>query len=220
VRGRGGSEAEQQPDSWRVTRSMEATSTGAAAEVERERRTLSSGQWGVLLLIATELTLFASLIATYFYLRFKDPTWPPPGVPKPEVALPLIFTGMLLIGVVPIAGAVAAAQRARARAAWFLLAAATAIQGTYLGLQIHLFVDDFNKFSPAATAYGSVYFVLIGLHHAHVAAGLAADGWLLGRLLGGLTNYRLIALRVISYYWYFVAALAVVVVFTQLYPSL
>jgi heme/copper-type cytochrome/quinol oxidase subunit 3 len=203
-----------------VTRSMEATTAGEAAEVERERRGLPSGVWGVLLLIATELTLFASLIATYFYLRFKDAAWPPPGVPQPEVTLPLVFTAMLLVSLVPLTGAVAAAKAARVKLAWWLLAAAAAIQAAYLGLQINLFVDDFNKFSPSETAYGSIYFLLLGLHHAHVAAGLAAEAWLLGKLIGGLTNYRLLAFRVISYYWYFVAALAIPVVFTQLYPSL
>jgi cytochrome c oxidase subunit 3 len=203
-----------------VTRSMEATAAGEAAGVERERRTLSSGSWGVLLLIATEMTLFASLIATYFYLRFKDVTWPPAGVPKPEVTLPLVFTGMLLVSVVPMGAALRAAKATRVTLAWVLLAAATAIQATYLGLQIHLFVDDLNRFSPAATAYGSIYFVLVGLHHAHVAVGLAGNAWLLTRLAGGLTNYRLLALRVVAYYWYFVAALAIPVVLTQLYPSL
>jgi cytochrome c oxidase subunit III len=204
----------------RVTRSMEATAPAGAAAVDRERRTLSSGSWGALLFIATEFTLFSSLIATYYYLRFKDPTWPPPGVPKPEVTMPLVLTGILLVSVLPMAGAVRAAKAARVRAAWSLLAVATAIQGTYLGLQINLFVDDFHKFTPSGSAYGSIYYVMVGLHHAHVALGIAASVWLLARLLGGLTNYRLLALRVISYYWYFVAAIAVPVVLTQIYPSL
>jgi len=203
-----------------VTRSMEATGTAEAAAVEAERHSLPSGAWGALLFIATELTLFGSLIATYYYLRFKDVTWPPPGVPKPEVTLPLVFTGMLIVSVVPLAGAVRAAKSGRVRPAWWLLAAAASIQAVYLGLQIHLFVGDLNKFSPTETAYASIYFVLLGLHHAHVAVGLLAEAWLLTRLLGGLTNYRLLALRVTAYYWYFVAAIAVPVVLTQLYPSL
>ena len=215
-----GNEAEQRPHSFGATRSTEATTTAAAAAVDRGRRSLSSASWGVLLLIATEFTLFASLIATYFYLRFKDPTWPPPGVPKPEVTLPLVFTGMLVVSVVPLAGAVGAAKAARVKLAWWLFALAAALQATYLGLQIHLFVDDFDRFTPSGSAYGSIYFLLLGLHHAHVAVGLAVDAWLLTKLLGGLTNYRLLALRVISYYWYFVAAIAIPVVFTQLYPSL
>jgi heme/copper-type cytochrome/quinol oxidase subunit 3 len=203
-----------------VTRSHEATVAGDAAHVDRARGTLSTATWGILLAIATELTLFASLIATYFYLRFKDVTWPPDGVPKPEVTLPLVFTGMLLVSTLPMFGAVRAATRGRVKVAWWLLAVAAAVQATYLGLQINLFVDDFNKFSPSESAYGSIYFAMVGIHHAHVAIGLALDAWLLGRLLGGLTHYRLLALRVIAIYWYFVAAIAVPVVLTQLYPSL
>ena len=203
-----------------VSRSMEATAARAAARVERRRRTLPSGWWGVALLIATEATLFGCLIATYFYLRFKAPAWPPDGIPKPSVTLPLVFTGMLLASCAPIYLGVRAAREGRATAALALVAAAAAVQATYLGLQINLFASDMNKFSPSDDAYGSIYFTLLGVHHAHVAVGLALDAWIIGKLLGGLTNYRLIAVRVISFYWYFVSAVAVLVVLTQLYPSL
>ena len=94
------------------------------------------------------------------------------------------------------------------------------VQGVYLGLQIWLYTRDMNSFSPSDTAYGSIYFTLLGVHHAHVAIGLALDLWLLGALAFGLTNYRLIALRVIALYWYFIAFVGVLVVFTQIYPSL
>jgi hypothetical protein len=40
------------------------------------------------------------------------------------------------------------------------------------------------------------------------------------RLLGGMTNYRLVTVRVVAFYWYFVSALGVAVVLTQLSPSL
>ncbi|MGA8218790.1 MAG: cytochrome c oxidase subunit 3 [Solirubrobacterales bacterium] len=203
-----------------VTRSHEATSAAEAAGVDRARGSLSTATWAILLGLATELTLFASLIATYFYLRFKDVAWPPDGVPKPEVTLPLVFTGMLLVSTLPVFASVRAAKGGRVRIAWWLLAVAAAIQATYLGLQINLFVDDINKFSPSESAYGSIYFALVGIHHAHVALGLALDAWLLGRLMSGLTHYRLLALRVVALYWYFVAAIAVAVVLTQLYPSL
>jgi heme/copper-type cytochrome/quinol oxidase subunit 3 len=181
----------------------------AAGSVERLRRTLPNGWIGM-----------ALLIATYFYLRFKAAHWPPEGIEKPSVALPLVFTGMLLASALPFFAAVRAARRGLARPALLLVAAATAIQATYLGLQIHLFVDDFNRFAPDESAYGSVYFTLVGAHHAHVAVGLALDAWLLAKLLGGLTNYRLIGLRAIALYWYFVALTAIPVVLTQLYPSL
>jgi heme/copper-type cytochrome/quinol oxidase subunit 3 len=203
-----------------VSRSMEATAARAAARVERGRKAQPSGWWGVALLIATEAALFGCMIATYFYLRFDAATWPPDGIEKPSVTLPLVFTAMLVISALPMLGALRAARAGRRGIAWGLLALATAVQATYLGLQIHLFVDDLAKFSPRDDAYGSIYFTLLGVHHFHVAVGLALSAWLLARLLGGMTNYRLLALRVITLYWMFVIAVAIPVVFTVLYPSL
>jgi heme/copper-type cytochrome/quinol oxidase subunit 3 len=203
-----------------VTRSMEASAAGLAARVERRRRSMPAGWWGMALLIATEFTLFASLIASYFYLRFQASTWPPAGIEAPSVTLPAVFTAILVASCAPVYGAVRMARAGRRPAAWALLAVAFVVQGAYLGLQLWLFVDDLNAFSPADTAYGSIYFALLGIHHVHVAVGLLLDLWLLGVLAFGLTNYRLIALRVIAMYWYFVASVAVLVLLTQLYPSL
>jgi cytochrome c oxidase subunit 3/cytochrome c oxidase subunit I+III len=199
---------------------MDADSAPGAATAERGRRAMPNGWWGMALLIAGEATLFGSLIASYFYLRFQVAAWPPPGVPSPSVALPLVLTAVLLASTIPMAGAVNAAAGGRVRLALWLVALALAIQATYLGLQIHLFADDLNSFSPQANAYGSIYFTLLGIHHTHVAVGLVLDLWLLWKLAGGLTNYRLIALRVIALYWYFVALVGIAVTFTVLYPSL
>lgn len=203
-----------------IPRSMEATGPGEVKAVDRERQAQASGWWGAALLIATEVTLFACLIATYFYLRFRTSEWPLGGIEKPSVTLPLVFTGMLVATCVPMFLSVKAAKGGAVRAAWSLLLLATIVQATYLGLQIHLMVDDLHSFSPQANAYGSIYYALIGTHHAHVAVGLAIDAWLLWKLARGITNYRLIALRVAAFYWYFVSATAIAVVLTQLYPSL
>jgi cytochrome c oxidase subunit 3 len=203
-----------------VTRSMEATAGRAAARVAQRRRTVPNGWWGMALLIATEFTLFASLIASYFYLRFQNGAWPPAGIADPSVTLPLVLTGVLVLTTIPIFGAVTAARSGLRWRAWALVAVAFAVQAAYLGLQIWLFAGDLDRFSPSGTAYGSIYFTLLGVHHAHVAVGLVLDVWLLGVLAFGLTNYRLIALRVIALYWYFVAFVGVLVTLTQIYPSL
>lgn len=203
-----------------ISRSAEATHARTAAGVERQRVAQPNGWWAMALLIATEATLFGSLIASYFYLRFQAPSWPPPGIPDPSVTLPLAFTGMLVATAVPMYAATRAANAARRTLAWWLVALAAAVQATYLGLQIHLFISDLHDFSPTQNAYGSIYFTLLGIHHAHVAVGLALDAWLLWKLGRGLTNYRLVGLRVIAFYWYFVALVGVTVTLTQLYPSL
>ena len=203
-----------------VTRSMEATSAVSAAYADKRRLSSPNGWWGMAVLIATEATLFGCLIATYFYLAFQNGQWPPTGVPDPKVALPLGLTAALVAGTVPMLRAVRSARLAdvaRARL-WVLLA--LLVQGAYFGVQIHEYVGDLDRLSPSATSYGSIYFTLLGTHHAHVAVGLLLDLWLLAKLLGGLTNYRLVALRVIALYWCFVAAAGVGVVLTQIYPSL
>jgi cytochrome c oxidase subunit 3 len=202
-----------------VTRSVEATRAGEAAAVARARRTLPNGVWGLLLFAATEGALFGTLLATYFYLRFRSAVWPPPGIEAPSVALPLSLTGALVLTTVPMVLAALAARRGRARAAWLLVAVALLIQGGYLAWQIVLYISDLDKFAPDATAYGSVYFTLIGAHHAHVAAGLALDLWVLVRLLGGLTNYRVQTVQVVALYWIFVNLVAILVVAAQVSPS-
>lgn len=202
-----------------VPRSMEATTTAAAAEVARRRTGPPSGWWGMALLAATEGALFGTLIGAYFYLRFRAAEWPPAGIAPPEPVLPIVLTAGLVLATVPMLLAVRAARDGRTRHAWLWILAALVIQGGYLAVQIVLYVSDLGKFSIDDTAYGSIYFTLLGVHHAHVAVGLLLNAWLVGRLLGGLTNYRANAVRVTALYWYFVSAVAMLVVATQLSAS-
>lgn len=204
----------------RPIRSGRAESAVAASAAERRRRAFSNGTWGVALLVATEGALFGSLLASYFYLRFQATVWPPPGIEDPKVALPLALTGALLLTCVPMALAARAARRGRVREAWIAVLVAVLVQAGYLAVQVVLFGDDLDKFSPKDSAYGSVYFTMLAVHHLHVLVGVLMGVWLLARLASGLTNHRLIAVRVVAIYWYFVSAVAVLVVLTQLSPSL
>jgi cytochrome c oxidase subunit III len=183
------------------------------------RRTIANGVWGMLLFAATEAGLFGTLLGSYFYLRFSSPEWPPPGIDAPSVALPLALCGVLVLATAPVVIAALAARAGRVRAALPLLALAVLIGGGYLAWQIVLYVDDLGRFSPDATAYGSIYFTLLAAHHAHVALGLVLELWLLARLAAGVTHYRVVALQAIALYWVFVAAMAVLVVAAQVSPS-
>lgn len=206
-----------------VTRSMEATSAEKAAGVAGLRRGAPSGWWGMALLIATEATLFALIMATYYYLRFKSPHWPPPGLEKPKVALPLALTGALVATTIPMFLAARAAALGKTVAAWWMILVALFFQGSYLGVQIWQWLDDLHKLHPSGhdgSAYASIYLTMLFAHHAHVAIGCLLDAWLLYKLTKGLNNYRLTAVRVISLYWYFVAAIAIPIVLTEVYPSL
>jgi heme/copper-type cytochrome/quinol oxidase subunit 3 len=171
------------------------------------------------LFLATETALFGSLIGSYFYLRFTSPQWPQGGIAPPSAVLPLALTAGLVLSSLPMLGASRAASGGRGRAAWLLLALAFAMQAGYLAVQVVSYVDDLHTFSPSTNAYGSIYFTLLGAHHAHVLVGLLLNGWLLARLTGGLTPYRVIAVRAVALYWYVVSLVGVAVVLTQVSPS-
>ena len=202
------------------TRSTRATSATAASYAARRRISFPLGWWGVMLLVATETAFFGTLIASYFYLRLTATQWPPAGIEPPAVAAPLVLTGVLVASTVPMFLATRAARRGDARRAWVLLLAALVLQAAYIGVQIHLFGSDLHKFEPGDNAYGSIYFTLLAAHHLHVLVGILMVGWLLARLVTGLTNYRVIAVWVVAIYWYFVSAAAIAVVLTQISPSL
>jgi len=179
-----------------------------------------NGWWGMAVFVATEATLFGTLLGTYFYLRFRTQQWPPHGVPEPKVVVPLVLTGVLVLTSIPMQLSLASAQRGRLSAARVALAVALIVQAGYLAMQLHLFTDDLHTFSPNATAYASIYFTLVGAHHFHVLVGILLNVWLSLRLLGGLTNYRLVALQATTFYWHFINALAIVVTLTQVSPKL
>jgi cytochrome c oxidase subunit III len=202
-----------------VTRSMEATDGRGTAIVAQRRRALPNGWWGMACFLATETALFGSLIGSYFYLRFTSPQWPQGGIEPPSAALPLALTGALVLTSVPMFLATVAARRGRARATWLFIALAFGMQAGYLAVQIVSYIDDLHTFGVSTNAYGSIYFTLLGAHHAHVLVGLLLDLWFLVRLLGGLTNYRATGVRALALYWYVVNAVAVAVVLTQVSPS-
>jgi heme/copper-type cytochrome/quinol oxidase subunit 3 len=202
-----------------VPRSMEATSARTAARAASERRSIPNGIWGMAIFIASEATLFGTLIATYFYLRARTGTWPPPGIEEPSAALPLSLAGALLLTSIPMVLAALAAGRRRVGIAWALIALATIVQGGYLAWQIVLYISDLGKFGPSGTAYGSIYFTLIGADHAHVLAGILLNLWVLARLVTGLTNYRLVTVQAVAFFWVFVNITTMLVTLTQVSPS-
>jgi heme/copper-type cytochrome/quinol oxidase subunit 3 len=204
-----------------VARRAEAGGGGGAtaAALARGRRAIPNGIWGALLFVATETALFGTLIGSYFYLRFTSSHWPQGGVAPPSVALPLALTAALVLTTLPVLLAARAAREGRRGAAIALIALALVVQAGYLAWQIVLLHHDLQRLSPRTTAYGSIYVTLLVLHHAHVAVGLLLDGWLIARLSGGLTRYRITAAQVLAIYWAFVNAVAIAVVATQVSPS-
>jgi cytochrome c oxidase subunit III len=188
----------------------------AAIRARPPRAARPSGWWGMAVFVATEATLFGTIFGTYFYLRFRAAQWPPHGIDSPALAVPIILACVLAATSVPMAAAARAGRQGLARRASLSLLVALVVQAGVFAMQIQLFHNDLDRFQPQGSAYGSIYFTMLGAHAAHVALGLLLDVWLLGKLVRGLTRYRVVAVQAISFYWYFVAVLALLVVGAQL----
>jgi len=182
-------------------------------------RSLPSGWWGMLVFVAGEATLFGCLLGSYFYLRLQSVHWPQGGIEPKDPLVPIVLVGVLAATSVFMQLASAAAVRGRAWAAVAPLLLALLVQTGYFAFEVHDFRADLATFSPHDNAYASIYYTLLGADHAHVALGLLLNAWVLFRLLGGLTTYRLNALRAVTLYWHAVNVITIVVTATILSPS-
>ena len=176
--------------------------------------------WGMVILIASEATLFGAFIGTYFYLRFKTPTWPPGGLPEPRLVVPAVLALTLAATSLPLALAAVAAQRRLLGATRLLLVTALIVQAGYFAFEVHDFADQLRVFDISRNAYSSIYYTLLGADHAHVALGLLFDLWLLAKLARGFTTYRVNATQAIAWYWHAVNLLTLVVTATLLSAKL
>ncbi len=174
----------------------------------------SPGRWGMVLLITTEASFFAYLLFSYFYLAsMARGAWPPTGVPALQLALPntvilIVSSGTMWWGEVGIRNG----NQGRLRLGLLV----TLVLGlTFLTIQG---VEYSRKtFTPASSAYGSLFFTITGFHGAHVFAGLLMNVVIQVRAwLGHFTARRHLAVSNIALYWHFVDVVWIVV-FASLY---
>ncbi len=180
-------------------------------EADRDVVGRPAAWWGMLILIASEATLFGCFIGSYYYLRFRSAAWPPDGIPEPKLVVPLILLAVLVSTVVPMRLAARAATTGRLAATRLFLALALVLQSGYFAYEVHDFADQLHSFDITRNAYSSIYYTLLGADHAHVLLGVFFNLWLLGKLARGFTRYRIHATRAVALYWYAVVVLTAVV---------
>jgi heme/copper-type cytochrome/quinol oxidase subunit 3 len=176
------------------------------------------GWWGMVLFIAVEATLFALLLASYFYLRFRSgPVWPPDGIEDPKLKLVLIMSAVLWSSSVPVHLAHSAAKRGRQRTLRVCLALGFVLGAAFLVLQGAVEYPDIlrHEFTPRTDAYGSMFFTITGLHGAHVLVGLLMNAWTqLRAWQGAFDEHRHVTVQNFVMYWHFVDVVWVFVLAT------
>lgn len=177
------------------------------------------GWWGMVIFLLNEGALFASLIASYFYLGVENKFWPPAGTPKPELKLPLIMTATLLTSSVVCYLAEHAHKHAK-RVRYHVLTLVTILLGVvFLLIQAREYHEKLKHAGPSEHAYESIFFTITGLHGAHVAFGLLFLAWALLREWRGTTSpAHPLAIKNASIYWHFVDGVWLAIL-TSLYLS-
>jgi heme/copper-type cytochrome/quinol oxidase subunit 3 len=168
-------------------------------------------------LILTESALFATLILSYFFLRFRaGAEWPPGGIERPSLLLPLAMSAILWSSSLPVHLADAGIRRGDMRWLRLGLAAGFVLGATFLGLQLGLeYPEKLREFTPTSGAYGSLFFTLTGFHAAHVAIGLLMSLWVQVRAWGGAFDRRRhVSVQNFAMYWHFVDVVWAFVLFT------
>ena len=165
--------------------------------------TRSTAWWAMLILILNEAVVFASLLASYFYLRFNSVLWPPPGVSLPELTFSSINTLLLIGSSIVMQWAVNSVRQDHVRRLRVGLAVAFLMGAAFLGIQIYEYTQ--LRFLPQEHAYGSLFWSITGLHALHVLAGLLMNAYIQVRAAyGHFSIDRHQAVENVSLYWHFV----------------
>jgi heme/copper-type cytochrome/quinol oxidase subunit 3 len=159
--------------------------------------------WGMVVLITTEAMIFVALVSAYFFVRAGASTWPPPGISPPELHRSVVFTVILLSSSIPIFWMEHALPRGNIRQVEISLAIAFVMGAGFLANTAYDFLNQ--EFGIHDTAYGSLFWVIIGLHAIHVFVGLLMSATVQLKVwTGRVTPERHVTPDVFALYWHFV----------------
>jgi cytochrome c oxidase subunit I+III len=158
--------------------------------------------WGTLGVIAIEGTVFALAIVAYFYVWSHSHTWPL-SVAPPDLMWGTVNTAILVLSCWPNHYTKRAAEQYDLRKVRIGMVACLFFAIAFLALRVGEFASLNSRWDT--NAYGSLVWVLLGLHTTHLLTD-ALDTAVLGVLMftGPLEERRFVDVSENAFYWYFV----------------
>ncbi|SAK83934.1 cytochrome c oxidase subunit I [Caballeronia fortuita] len=158
--------------------------------------------WSTMGLMLIEGTVFAIAVMMYFYLRSRAPSWPMAAA-APRLVWGTLNTAVLVLSLWPNQLAKQAAERGDRRRACLWLWACLLASAAFLVIRGFEFAS--LNVSWYTNAYGSVVWLLLGLHTTHLITD-TVDTAVLAVLLvtGPFEDKRFVDVSENAVYWYFV----------------
>jgi cytochrome c oxidase subunit 3/cytochrome o ubiquinol oxidase subunit 3 len=188
-----------------------------AADAHATSTGVSNTKLAIWMFLGSECLFFGAFISTYLLYRGRDSAGP-----KPKELFDIPFTSctsfILLMSSLTMVLALAAIQRGDHRR-FRIWIASTALFGlTFIGGQLYEFTNFYREgLNLHVNLFGSTFFILTGLHGAHVTVGIF---WLLSlysrSLQGQLSSEQSEAVEVAGLYWHFVD-IVWIFIFTAIY---
>jgi cytochrome c oxidase subunit III len=157
--------------------------------------------------LGSELMFFSGLFAAYFTIRANSHVpWPPLDGKHLDYVQAGIFSVVLLASSPTFQMGVWAVERGDRSTARKWIVTSFILGAGFLSNTLYEWHDFASSHhGPSLNAYWSLFFIMTGIHGLHVALGLVAMIFLLGRMKGeggdpGETNVY----QAVGYYWHFV----------------
>jgi len=175
----------------------------AVATPERKAKPELSGPvLGMVLFVASEAMFFAAFFAAFFTIKDNEPVWPPPGIHL-EDKVATILTVILIVSSVTVQIALRSMRSGASRRAKICLGVTIALGITFLALQLY----DYSQlgFGLRDGPFGTLFYVMTGLHMAHVFGGVVFLALVFSQVLRGrLSSEHHDPMSAGAIYWDFV----------------
>ena len=171
--------------------------------------TRAAGRLGMILFLVALGMLFGGSMVGYLVVRLRAASWPPVGSPRLPGGL-WISTVILLASGATMVLSMRAAREGEARSLRNRLLATTVLGSAFLVSQGFNWAQLIPALPAQSSLYAFTFYLLTGLHGAHVLGGLIPLGIATVRAGRGryLLNYE--GVRYVSMYWHFLDAVWIV----------
>jgi cytochrome c oxidase subunit 3 len=187
------------------------TGSGSPSDDRAAPAPLATGRMGMKFLVLALSMLFGASIIGYLVIKSRAPAWPPPGMPRLPSAL-WLSTAIIVISSFTMHSAVRAARQDRQRTLRTAMGLTTLLGVLFLLSQtINWFSLAAASLTAATNLYGFTFYVLTGLHAAHVIGGVIPLIVVTVRSWGGRYSAAFHpGVEYCAIYWHFLAVVWVV----------